>query len=116
MHGRGPGESTAPTELADLISSIASVGVLQPVLAEETTSPDDAPALRLVAGERRLRACRWSAVNLPDNSHVSSFRNCPAVGRPCLGHLFDRSVNCCAKQLLDQRDFSQEFAQGTHRI
>ncbi|WP_233594942.1 replication-relaxation family protein [Amycolatopsis sp. WAC 04169] len=33
--GRGPGDSTVPEELADLISSIATVGVLQPIGVEE---------------------------------------------------------------------------------
>ncbi|UOE21966.1 ParB N-terminal domain-containing protein [Thermobifida halotolerans] len=76
LQGREPGEATAPAELADLISSIATVGVLQPVLAEEITSPHGPPALHLVAGERRLRACRWGAVNLPDNPHFASL---PAI-------------------------------------
>lgn len=76
LQGREPGDATAPAELADLISSIATVGVLQPVLAEEITSSDGPPALHLVAGERRLRACRWGAVNLPDNPHFSSL---PAI-------------------------------------
>ncbi len=35
VQARGPGESTAPAELADLISSIREIGLLQPVLVEE---------------------------------------------------------------------------------
>jgi ParB family chromosome partitioning protein len=70
--GREPGSSTAPAHLVELISSIASVGVLQPVLVEEL--PDG--SLRVVAGERRLRASRWGAVNLPENPHFGAI---PAV-------------------------------------
>jgi ParB family transcriptional regulator, chromosome partitioning protein len=75
VQGREPGQSTAPAHLVDLISSIASVGVLQPILVEE---PSTGP-LRVVAGERRLRAARWGAVNLPDNPHFGSI---PAVVCP----------------------------------
>ncbi|MFI6031365.1 ParB/RepB/Spo0J family partition protein [Amycolatopsis magusensis] len=80
--GRVPGDSTTPAELADLISSIASVGVLQPVLVEEIEGQP--PTMRLAAGERRLRACRWGAVHRPDNPH---FAELPAV--VCPGPLSD---------------------------
>jgi ParB family chromosome partitioning protein len=73
--GREPGSSTSPTELAELVSSIASVGLLQPILVEELSEGN----YRLVAGERRLRALRWGAVHLPDNPH---FRAIPAVVCP----------------------------------
>ena len=57
---REPGDSTTPAELSDLISSIAEIGVLHPILVEETPAKaSDRPQLRVVAGERRLRACRW---------------------------------------------------------
>lgn len=80
LQGRLPGDSTAPVELADLISSIAEVGVLQPVLVEETRGADGAaPSMTLAAGERRLRAVRWGAVHMPDNPH---FRQLPAVVCP----------------------------------
>lgn len=82
--GRAPGDSTAPEELADLISSIATVGVLQPVLVEEIDIADKAPAMRLTAGERRLRACRWGAVHRPENPHFTAL---PAV--ICPGPLSD---------------------------
>lgn len=72
VQGRQPGDSTAPSGLADLISSIASVGVLQPVLVEEL--PEG--TLRLVSGERRLRAAAWGAVHLADNPHFVAI---PAV-------------------------------------
>lgn len=75
VQGRGPGSATAPANLVELISSIASVGVLQPVLVEEL--PDG--QRRVVAGERRLRAARWGAVNHPDNPHFCSL---PAVVCP----------------------------------
>lgn len=72
VQGRQPGDSTAPSGLADLISSIASVGVLQPILVEELPGG----ALRLVSGERRLRASSWGAMHLPDNPHFAAI---PAV-------------------------------------
>lgn len=76
VQGRRPGESTTPAELSDLISSIATVGVLQPVLAEEIEQGHGPPRLQLVTGERRLRACRWGSVNLPQNPHFASL---PAI-------------------------------------
>ncbi|GAA4898907.1 ParB N-terminal domain-containing protein [Streptomonospora salina] len=80
VQGRQPGDSTTPTELSDLISSIGTVGVLQPVLAEEIQQNDSAPPrLLLVTGERRLRACRWGASHLPDNPHFASL---PAIVCP----------------------------------
>lgn len=57
--GRKPGDATAPEELSDLISSMSVVGMLEPVLAEEITVADRAPTIRLVTGERLLRAMRW---------------------------------------------------------
>lgn len=72
VQGRGPGSSMAPASLVELISSIATVGVLQPVLVEEMPGA----AMRLVAGERRMRAARWGAVHHPDNPH---FATVPAV-------------------------------------
>lgn len=78
--GRAPGDSSAPAELADLISSISEVGLLQPVLAEEIPGQDGAaPTMRIVAGERRLRAARWGAVNLKDNPHFAAL---PAIVCP----------------------------------
>jgi ParB family chromosome partitioning protein len=75
VQGRQPGDSTTPGDLAELVSSISSVGVLQPILVERL--PDQ--ALRLVAGERRLRAVRWGAAHLPGNPH---FETIPAVVSP----------------------------------
>jgi ParB/RepB/Spo0J family partition protein len=76
IQGRGPGPSVSPEGLADLVSSISSVGVLHPVLVEELEGPDGSTRLRLVLGERRYRACRWGAVNEPDNPY---FEALPAV-------------------------------------
>ncbi|HLH45683.1 MAG TPA: ParB N-terminal domain-containing protein [Acidimicrobiales bacterium] len=73
--GRKPGDTTSPEGLADLVSSISTVGVLQPILVEEL--PDR--TRRLVAGERRLRACRIGAVDDPENPH---FQAVPAVVCP----------------------------------
>lgn len=75
VQGRGPGPSTAPAELVELISSIASVGVLQPVLVEELPGA----GMRLVAGERRMRAVQWGAVHHPEIPHFSTL---PAVVCP----------------------------------
>jgi ParB family transcriptional regulator, chromosome partitioning protein len=78
---RQPGDSTTPAELSDLISSISEIGVLHPILVEEQKgkSEADRPALRVVAGERRLRACRWGAVHLPDNENFNAI---PAIISP----------------------------------
>lgn len=75
VQGRAPGETTAPAALADLVTSIANVGVLQPVLVEEQPSG----GRLLVAGERRLRACKWGAVAEPDNPHFGAI---PAIVCP----------------------------------
>lgn len=79
--GRTPADTTtSATALADLISSIASVGVLQPILVEEHPATAGAtPSRLLVAGERRLRAARWGAVHLPDNPNFAAI---PAVVCP----------------------------------
>ncbi|RKE03017.1 ParB N-terminal domain-containing protein [Streptomyces sp. TLI_171] len=83
--GRQPGDATAPVELADLISSISEVGLLEPVLVEETPGRGGgAPAMRLVSGERRLRAMRWGALHLGENPH---FEAIPAI--VCPGPLSD---------------------------
>jgi ParB family chromosome partitioning protein len=66
--------SMAPADLGDLISSIATVGMIHPVCVEER-----GPQRLLVAGERRLRAVRWGAVNDPDNPY---FSHVPAVIAP----------------------------------
>lgn len=75
VQGRGPGATTTPADLAELITSIAAVGVLEPILVEELPDGDR----RVVAGERRLRAARWGAANLPDNPHFAAI---PAVVCP----------------------------------
>ncbi|MFI1258954.1 ParB/RepB/Spo0J family partition protein [Streptomyces netropsis] len=72
VQGRGPGPSTSAEGLADLITSISAVGVLHPVLIEELPQPNGTSTRRLVIGERRYRACRWGAVNQPDNPRFDS--------------------------------------------
>ncbi|RZU46660.1 ParB family chromosome partitioning protein [Krasilnikovia cinnamomea] len=79
VQGRAPGDSTVPRELADLISSIAEIGYLQPILVEEIPSGDGPPRRVLALGERRLRAGRWGAVHMEDNPH---FQTIPAVVCP----------------------------------
>jgi ParB-like chromosome segregation protein Spo0J len=74
VQGRGPGESMAPAALADLISSISEIGLLQPVLVEKVNEHH-----QLVAGERRLRAMRWGATSAPENPHFASL---PAIVCP----------------------------------
>ncbi len=54
--GWGPQTTTAPSELRDLITSIATSGVLQPILCEEIGD-----RFRVVAGHRRLAAQSASA-------------------------------------------------------
>jgi hypothetical protein len=83
-HARNPSGSLPPSELADLISSMSVVGLLEPVLAEEIVAGESAPTIRLVTGERRLRAMRWGAINRPDNPHFAAL---PAV--VCPGPLSD---------------------------
>ncbi|WP_424892372.1 ParB N-terminal domain-containing protein [Streptomyces sp. XH2] len=78
-HARNPSASLPPAEIADLISSMSVVGLLEPVLAEEITVGGKAPTIRLVTGERRLRAMRWGATNRPDNPHFAAL---PAVVCP----------------------------------
>jgi ParB family transcriptional regulator, chromosome partitioning protein len=78
--GRAPGDSTTPAGLVELISSIATVGVLQPILLEEL--PDG--SRKVVAGERRLMAVHWGAANQPHNPH---FQSIPAV--ICPGPLWE---------------------------
>jgi len=65
--GWGKGATTSPSELADLVSSIAVVGQLQPILVEELLDGDR----RVVSGERRLRAMRWGSIHHPDNEHFA---------------------------------------------
>lgn len=75
VQGRTPGAATAPEDLAELISSIATVGVLQPILVEQF--PDG--KRRLVTGERRLRAAKWVATSQPDEPR---YQTIPAVTCP----------------------------------
>ena len=77
--GRRPGPVTSHTGLADLISSIATAGLLSPILVEEQPL-QDATALRLiVAGERRVMSIRRGATAAPDNPH---FAKIPAIVCP----------------------------------
>lgn len=75
VQGRKPGESTAPEGLAELISSITTVGVLQPILVEELKGG----RRRLVAGERRLRAAKWVATSNRDDPRLQTIPSviCP---------------------------------------
>jgi hypothetical protein len=63
--GRGPGESTSAAGLVELISSIGTVGVLQPILVEELEDG----FRRVVAGSRRLMAVRAGRLEDPTNPH-----------------------------------------------
>lgn len=74
--GRGWGTktTTAPSQLVDLITSIGTSGVLQPILCEEVDGQ-----YRVVSGHRRLAACRWGAVNVVGNSN---FTDIPAIVVP----------------------------------
>ncbi len=68
--GRGWGNDAtiSGSGLVDLISSIAVVGQLQPILVEEL----EGGSHRIVSGERRLRAMRWGSIHHPDNIHFAS--------------------------------------------
>lgn len=72
VQGRGWSSepATAPAALEGLISSIATTGLLQPVLVEELKDGQR----KLACGHRRLRAMRWGAVNLPDNPHFEQLQ------------------------------------------
>lgn len=76
------GDSFAPENLVDLISSIAACGLLEPVLVEEIPGPGGKMSYRLVFGERRLRAMLWGAAHMPDNPN---FADLPA--QVCRGPL-----------------------------
>jgi ParB family transcriptional regulator, chromosome partitioning protein len=65
------GTSFAPENLADLISSIAACGLLEPVLVEEIPGPGGEMSYRLVFGERRLRAMLWGAAHMADNPNFA---------------------------------------------
>lgn len=75
VQGRMPGDSTSVEGLGDLIASIGEIGVLQPILVEHLPHG----GYLLVAGERRLRACRIGAIDDPSNPH---FQSIPAVVCP----------------------------------
>ena len=74
------GESFAPANLTDLISSIGAIGQLEPVLAEEIPRPPGPPVYRLVAGERRLRAMLWGAAHMPGNPHFTALEAIVCAG------------------------------------
>jgi hypothetical protein len=74
------GESFAPENLADLISSVGAIGQLEPVLVEEILRPGSRPAYRMVAGERRLRAMLWGAAHMPGNPHFAALEAVVCAG------------------------------------
>lgn len=78
VQGRNFGPATSPEGLSDLISSIAHVGVLQPIAVEEYEQ-DGRTRRMLVVGERRYRAARWGALHLPENPN---FAEIPAIVCP----------------------------------
>ena len=78
IQGRGWGNqsSLSIAGIEDLITSIASVGLLQPLVLEELPGG----RLNLINGERRLRALRWGSVNQPENPHFGSAEAIVVVG------------------------------------
>ena len=74
----GPKVTTPPAELADLITSIGTSGVLQPILCEEL----DGGQLQVVSGHRRLAACRWGLVQLRNTPQHRNYETIPAVVVP----------------------------------
>lgn len=77
--GRRPGPVTSQTGLADLISSIATCGLLAPILAEELPAASGPPVRLIVAGERRVLSIRRGATAAPENPH---FAGIPAIVCP----------------------------------
>ena len=77
--GRRPGPATSQAGLADLISSIATYGLLGPILVEEQQVDGGAPLRVIVAGERRVLSIRRGATAAPDNPH---FAQIPAIVCP----------------------------------
>ncbi|HMK93612.1 MAG TPA: ParB/RepB/Spo0J family partition protein, partial [Thermoleophilia bacterium] len=67
---RQPRRSFDPDELAELAASIASLGVVQPIVVRPAPSGAQAP-WELIAGERRLRAAR-----------LAGLESIPALVRP----------------------------------
>jgi ParB family chromosome partitioning protein len=53
-----PRQDVDPAALAELVSSIKQVGLLQPVVVRRAANGDAAGGYELIAGERRLRACQ----------------------------------------------------------
>lgn len=88
LQGRQHGSSFSPLGLSELISSIASHGVLQPLLVEEISHADGQRHRWLVTGERRLRACRIGATENPNNPRFAAI---PAL--ICRGPLSDAERN-----------------------
>jgi ParB family transcriptional regulator, chromosome partitioning protein len=83
--GRGPGESTSAAGLVELMSSIGTVGVLQPILVEELADG----FRRVVAGSRRLMAVRAGRLEDATNPH---FLVIPAL--ICPGPLSAAEIRC----------------------
>lgn len=73
--GRGPGEALSAEGLADLASSIAKHGILQPILIEQREDK-----LVVVAGERRFRAFQLAVRSRPDLEHLQ--RGVPSLVCP----------------------------------
>lgn len=69
IQGRGFDADAAlsTAKIEDLISSIATGGLLSPVLLEKMGER----SYRLVVGERRLRAMRWGSINDSDNPNFA---------------------------------------------
>ena len=63
LQGRVPGDSTTPADLADLISSISTVGVLQPVLVEEIPGRNGGPPTTNASWLNWIE-CEFTAVRL----------------------------------------------------
>ncbi len=71
----GPKVTTPPAELADLITSIHTSGLLQPILCEQL--PDG--RLVPVSGHRRLAACKWGWTHLSEHPNHHRFSTVPAI-------------------------------------
>ncbi|TDD13159.1 ParB N-terminal domain-containing protein [Nonomuraea diastatica] len=72
VQGRMPGPAYTREGLADLINSIAELGLLHPVGVERLGGSQEAVSHRLVVGERRLSALRMGATLYPNHPNFAS--------------------------------------------
>lgn len=70
VQGRAPGDDTSVEGVADLVTSVATVGLIHPIVVHLPDGDDSPPVV--VTGERRLRAFRHGCREFPDNPHFAA--------------------------------------------